>query len=441
MRFVRNTAVEICLAASFAVSCGGVSGEGASGEPVEVVDREGPSFYEDAEPAPNAGSNNEGLPVLDSLLSPDDSGPVSADNIQQADACVITQAEATLVREAVDIILLLDNSGSMADELEAAEQNINLNFASVLATSEVDYRVILISRHRREPRQDSGESSTSVCVSSPLSTQDDCRNASDPAFGERFFHYSTKVESDDSLDILLDTFEPPFDDDHEDRGNNAPEGWSEWLRPGAKKVFLEMTDDNEDMSASDFLESLTQMAPEHFGPDPATLPFVFHSIVGLAEKSDPSAAYQSDEPLQTALCDGGGNNVDNAGEVYQQLSILTNGLRFPLCQFDAYDVVFQQIAQDVVFQTSLACDFPVPSAPEGATLDLDKVAVEFTLPGQATPQRLGQARDFASCAADTFLISDGRLTLCPEACQIIREKPEAKMDVLFTCESQLPPLR
>src|SRR5690606_6338718 len=108
-------------------------------------------------------------------------------------ACVIDQEEAEIVRQPVDIILLLDNSGSMADELEAVEANINVNFASILASRDVDYHMILISRHRQEPRDESEEASTSICVSSPLSGLDSCDDAEQPAFTERFFQYSTKL--------------------------------------------------------------------------------------------------------------------------------------------------------------------------------------------------------------------------------------------------------
>src|SRR5690606_18863721 len=101
------------------------------------------------------------------------------------------------------------------------------------------------------------EASTSVCVSSPLSGLDDCDEAEQPAFTERFFQYSTKLESADSFDVLLDTYAPPFDEsDREEKFDRAPEGWSAWLRPGAKKVFLEMTDDDEDMPIDEFVGSL-----------------------------------------------------------------------------------------------------------------------------------------------------------------------------------------
>jgi hypothetical protein len=381
------------------------------------------------------GTNTTDVNGLDGLVNdPEASGAgVSVD-----DACIISGETAELVTQPVDIILTLDNSGSMADELEAVEANINLNFASILASSGVDYRVILISRHRREQRSESGESSTSICVAAPLSGLSSCSAAPEPVFSERFFQYSTKLESTDSFDVLLDTFAPPFESSgREEKFDHAPLGWSAWLRPGAKKVFLELTDDNAGMPAAEFIQGLMALAPEQFGSDPSAPSFVFHSIVGIAEKTDPTLAYASDEPLQDAICTGNGNKVDNAGLTYQELSRLTGGLRFPLCQFGAYDVVFRRIAEDVVLTSSIACDFVIPPAPSGLALDLANVAIQYQPGGAATPVTFGQAPTAAACQADAFYVAGGRLNLCPDSCSRIRRDPTASVKVLFTCESQL----
>jgi len=358
------------------------------------------------------------------------SGQVNAD-----DACVVNTAEAEFVEQPVDIILMLDNSGSMADELQAVEDNLNVNFASILAGSGVDYRVILLSRHRRDSRDGSEEASTSVCVTTPLSALDDCTAAPEPAFSERFFQYSTKLESADSFDVMLDTYLAPFDD--EDQFDHAPNGWSEWLRPGAKKVFLELTDDNEDMTAAELTRQLTTMAPQHFGSDPANPTFVFHSIIGIAEKTPATDAYLPSEPIQTGICTGNGNQVENAGPTYQELSRLTGGLRFPLCEFDAYDVVFRTIAQDVVQTSTIACDFEIPPPPQGLQLDLANVAIQYDPGDGGTPLQFGQAPSASACQADAFYIANERLNLCPETCAGIRRDPRANVSVLFTCESQI----
>ena len=49
-------------------------------------------------------------------------------------------------RRPVDIIFVIDNSGSMADEIASVRKNIQTDFASIIEDSGVDYRVIMVSR-------------------------------------------------------------------------------------------------------------------------------------------------------------------------------------------------------------------------------------------------------------------------------------------------------
>lgn len=359
----------------------------------------------------------------------------SGDETGDGGACAQAKAEAKLVREPIDIVIVLDNSGSMDEELDSVERNINESFAGILDRSMVDYRVILVSRHRKEERMPAmpGAEDTSVCIEAPLSGLDECPSQN-PVFSARFFHYFTKIESKDSFDVTLDAYEPPFDVEHEDRAGQAPNGWSEWLRPGAKKVFLELTDDDEDTSAADFVEALQTMAPEHFGTDPSAPKLVFHSIIGVAEKNDRTAPYLPSEPITDERCP----SVTSAGRTYQELSILTGGLRFPLCNFDAYDVVFRRISEDVVTRTQIACDFDIPPPPPGKDLERDKVAVNYVPGSGAGALELLQASTPVDCGPDAFYIEDQRrIVLCPEACAIVQADEAARVDVLFTCESTI----
>jgi hypothetical protein len=352
--------------------------------------------------------------------------------------CATDAAEATLIQEPVDIILVLDNSGSMADELQAVEDNINVNFAAILDASMVDYRVILISRFRKDVRAESGESSTSVCISAPLSGLAVCPSPANPAtvpapiFGERFFQYNEKIESTDSFDWILQGYNRA-----DMRTGLTQLGWSEWLRPGAKKVFLEVTDDNEDMAVDTFLTQLTTLAPQHFGPAPAAATFVFHSICGVGEKAVPTDAYLPEEPIEPLRCTGNGNDVTTSGETYQDLSKRTGGLRFPICQFTGYDVVFQRIAEDVITKRQVACDFDIPPPPAGRELDLEKVAVNYTKGDGTGSEQFGQAATPAACQDNAFYIENNRIWVCPQACARIQSDPNAAVDVLFTCESQI----
>jgi hypothetical protein len=352
--------------------------------------------------------------------------------------CGTASAKAMLESEPVDIIMIVDNSGSMKEELTSVENNINDNFATILKNSGIDYRLIALSRHR-------DDNNTSLCVRAPLSTLPSCPAAA-PGISDRFFQFNNKIESDDSLDRILDTYIQPFggtclsmcdngetsEDDGDDNSGSTKIGWSEWLRPGAKKVFLEITDDNDDMPPATFVSELTKLSPD-FGT-PAAPKFIFHSIVGVVGKMPATDAYLPNEPIQTMRCE----NVSTAGETYQQLSILTGGLRFPICQFAAYDVVFNRIAKDVITTTQLTCDFAIPAPPAGRQLETDKIAVSYKSGGMLV-QDFGQVGNASECRPDAFFIENGRVVLCPEVCQTISKDPQGSVDVLFTCNSTIIP--
>lgn len=399
-----------------------------------------PSSEGDAAPVvaapPVNGSPGVNDPGVAGLV---DEGETPFVPVDEGEACAVERADTVQFKEPVDIIVVVDNSASMEEELSSMELNVNQNFAAILEESQLDYRMIVLTLHRRFPRTGFGQSATMLCVTEPLSSLDDCTAAPEPVFSDHFFQYSTRIDSEDSFDVLLDTFEPPFDDeDREDEFDNAPLGWSEWLRPGIKKVFLELTDDDEDMASGDFVRALSELAPEHFGADPATPSFVFHSIVGIAPKAVPTEPYQPSEAIEIGTCTKGSLALPNSGETYQELSRLTGGLRFPICVPAAYDVVFREIAGKVIAQSDLACDFPVPEAPAGRTLDLDRVsvAIEHEVTGADTTL-LGQARLASDCAGDAFFIDGGRIQLCPDVCSAVRGEEGARVDVLFGCESSI----
>ncbi len=347
--------------------------------------------------------------------------------------CGTASADAELHSEPVDIIMVIDNSGSMQEEIDAVESNINTSFGNILTTAGVDYRLIAISRH------DDGSVETSLCVTQPLSSLATCPAAA-PGISERFFQFNTKIESDDSLDKIIDAYSAPFgeclslcsngdatDSDADDNSKNTEIGWSEWLRPGAKKVFLVFTDATDDLTSAAFVQALTALSPDFGTPEAPN--FIFHSIVGVAEKG--GAAYLPDEPVVVEDCSTADANVS-----MQELSIMTGGLRFPICSTASYDVVFNEIANDVVVKAELACDFAIPLAPDGREIERDKVAVSYSSAG-AVVSDYGQAATSADCQADAFYIENDRVYLCPEACDTIKLDPMASVDVLFTCESTI----
>lgn len=406
---------------AFALAPGqGCAAGGASGEPLF---EDLPAPPEALQPQASVTATEQAAPALPGpplLLE----GTEAPDSSADESSCVTARAAVELVREPVDIIIALDNSGSMDDEARAVEANINVSFAAILEESRVDYRVILVSEHRERSAQD-----TAVCITSPLSTLSACP-AAQPGPGERFFHYSVSIGSSNSFNVLLESFHGEREDDF----GLAPLGWSQWLRPGAKKVFLELSDDDANDTATEFVASLTELAPDDFGPAPNELRFVWHSIVGLAERAVPTEPHAPVDPIEEEECDG---DVFNAGRTYQELSRLTGGLRFPICQFDGYSAVFRRIAEDVAEGRGVACNFAIPEPPSGRAIDLDTVAVSYQPGGGGEPRQLGRVSDAAVCGADGFLVDATGVRLCPEACGVIESDDSAVVDVLFTCQDTL----
>ena len=83
-------------------------------------------------------------------------------------ACGDVRAQATLAKSPVDVIFVVDNSGSMTLEIQSVEKNINQSFAAIIAASGLDYRVILISNHG------SASADQSICISAPLASNASC---------------------------------------------------------------------------------------------------------------------------------------------------------------------------------------------------------------------------------------------------------------------------
>lgn len=342
------------------------------------------------------------------------------------DSCATQQATADVERQPVDIIVVIDNSGSMQDEIDAVEKNINVNFTNILQASGVDYRVILLSRHEKQGRQ------TSICVTAPLSANTACPPTPDrPAFSERFYQYSLKVDSLNSLVLLVDTIDATAKDEF----GLGPMGWGAWLRPTASKVILEITDDDStEMTAADFIAQITAKSAQ-FG-SAATPTFVFHSIIGIGEKAQATEPWLPGEDVQTSLCTGNSDTVENHGPVYQELSKTTRGLRFPLCQFTAFDTVFETIAKDVASKAAIACEFAIPAPPAGQDLDLSKVAVSYAPDSVTPPKTFGQTMTQADCVPDAFYTdaASNKILLCPDTCAAAQRGANPKIDVLFTCE-------
>ncbi len=359
-------------------------------------------------------------------------------------ACGTQSAAAQVTIKPVDIVIVIDNSGSMALEIAGVESNINKNFADILAASGLDYRVILVSAFGKN-------SIYKVCIEAPLGgippggcLEPPAQPVNNPG---RFYHYSTPISSVDAACRALST----FDGAEPDLYGFAPLGWRSWLRADSLKVFLVITDDQMACSYGDknyidsnmgpdavlaataFDAAILARSPLHFGTAEARN-YRWYSIVGMGFNVPPSTPYTPKDPLIAAKCP----SAVTGGLGYQALSNVTGGWRFPLCDTSQYDQVFDGIAQNVVEGAKIACDFVIPAAPEGKALDEDSVVVHVTPMGEMNPEIYEQVPGLEMCAPMAFYVADGKVILCPEACAALQNDKAAEIEVEFTCEPLIP---
>lgn len=333
-----------------------------------------------------------------------------------------------------DIIVLMDTSCSMQEEIDALERNLDVNFAQIIGQSGLDYRVILIARF--------GPETHAVCIAEPLSGLKTCtKSGTCPTFGPRFFHYDVPVENHDSLYRIITTYSDP------DSCGLAPSGWSAWLRPESVKHFIEITDGDpatgdptklNSMDAAAFDQKLLALSPAQFGVA-ADRKYIWHTIGGLKENSPADAPWLPTDPLVQGLCTGNGGNVKGPGIEYQKLSQWTGGYRFPLCEYQSFDTMFQAIAEQVILHSEMSCTFEVASTSIPADSSMENTTLELIPTNGGPVQSLTHVSGPSACAGASFYTVGSKIYLCPDACQLWRDDPNALVDVLFTCSSKVQP--
>ena len=420
---------------------GDPSGDG-DGDPSGDGDGD-PSGDGDGDPSGDGDGDGDGDPntcgngVVDPGEDCDD--PVAILNGECTDACKFppspcgTQAyEATLELSPVDIIVAIDNSGSMGNEIVGVQNNINVNFAQIIEDAGLDYRVIMVTRHGR------ADPDESVCIEAPLSgiPQGGCANppaapVNNPPF---FFHYNVEVGSHNAWCKLLDGYT--------DADLLGQQGWGQWLREDALKSFIVLSDDgvtctgfddNDNVndgtsSAASFDAALLGLDPVMFGTADARR-YNFFSIVGMAYNNPPTDPYLPADPVITGQCP----TAADPGTGHQALSVLTSGLRFPLCDTTSYDVVFQGIAESVIAGSPVSCELPLPIAPDDQLVNLASLVVEYTPGGMGAPIVLTKVPDLQSCAPNSFYIEGETIYLCPETCDLVQGDFDAEIDMEYLC--------
>jgi hypothetical protein len=444
----------VAVLSTLAVACG--DDDGGDGDGTTEVDGGGTP---DAPPAPD--SDGDGISDADELaqgtdpndadsdddgaddgveamvgsdpLLPDTDGDglndgdeilIGSDPTTPDTGCAEVVGEASLVKKPVDIIIAIDNSSSMGEEIAGVTANISNNFAQKLADEEIDYRIILLSAHG-DPTVDPASSciDRQICITAPLSGTTCSPVPAAPVFTSDFYQYSLCIDSEDSFSKIINSYNTT------DSLNLIPGGWSTLLRADAQVVFLVFTDDQTAMTSNQFLNGLNGLNATKFGTAAAPS-FVFHSVIGIQAKADPTQPYLASEPVVGVKC----SSASDDGPAYEDLSRRTGGLRLPVCNTNAYDSLFQNVASSVIQGSQLGCTFAAPAAPAGEEIDLDKTVVLYRPGGTGAAQTLSRVTTAGDCVASGYYVDGTNVTLCPATCTTVQADATPSIEVHVGCK-------
>jgi hypothetical protein len=322
-------------------------------------------------------------------------------------SAVEQQAERTVGGKA-DIIWVLDGSPSMVNEALAVQSHLN-DFAQYIVGTGIDARVVVIGACAAGAPQPIERDVAllvhfcGVSVAAPLGSGQTCPNDSNPPPNGNFLHVLRAVGSYNALERLQATYAE----------------WQAMIRPDSTKTFVVVTDDRADVSptAAEFTAFWNQQWSGSL--------WRFSGIFCV--------------PGQDST------GCTNVGPTYADLVAQTGGVQTNLPNAD-WSLVFRQLGDAVVADAKpVDCEWVIPPPPDGQQLDPALVNVQFT-PGTGSPQKIYAVPDQASCT-DQFLgwyydnpVAPQRVVACPQTCPTLQADTSAKIQVLFGCAQEKPPI-
>ena len=313
--------------------------------------------------------------------------PVCGNGTCQA-SCAGDQIAADFVTMPSDIIWVVDQSGSMNQETQYVQAQIN-SFASLIAASNIDYRVTMIA---------TTANSNAICVPAPLSNGS-CGN------NTNFRLVNQRIGSHDGPSRLLSRYS----------------SYSDFLRLDSQKHIIFVTDDESSMTANDFRTQLAALQPQGM--------FANYKVHGIY-------AYGNG----TTGCTGAFGTGAAEGAIYTDLITTSGGTRGVICNND-WTQVFNDITAAVIAGSQVSCELNVPSPAQG-TLDPNQVNVKYQAGGQPPGITLPQVPTANDCTGSGGWYYDNpsaptKITLCPATCSEVQADANANVSVELGCATQI----
>lgn len=330
----------------------------------------------------------------------------SSSGIEPDASCASVSSEAQAQLQPADILIAVDTSGSMDEEIAQVQQNLN-KFAQIITASGIDVHVIMIA-------------DASMCIPAPLGSGS-CNGADEKLPSYR--HVVHTVNSTDGLQIILSTYSE----------------WQAMLRPNATKTIAIVSDDDSDMGATDFMNQLVALDPTFVGfkfdaivsfETPDTCAFCFLNCAGCANSCCNKALLC--EPISAA-----------EGKVYKQLVQQTGGVIGNLC-IQNFDPVFQDMAKAVVTDAKISCEYTIPTPPDGQTIDPTLINVVHTSGGGTKTTIFNVPNGEVGCGVTGGWYFDDpvkptKIIVCNNTCTALQSDMGGKVEVLFGCATEVKP--
>jgi len=310
------------------------------------------------------------------------------------DECAEVSDEAMVGNQPADILVVVDNSGSMSAEAGFVQSNLNI-FSSQIFLANIDAHVALISADNSD---DAG-----ICLASPLGSGACPDDTNLPGY----LRINDGVGSNNALQKILDHYDE----------------WSAIFRATASKHVIVVTDDDSDLGANAFDAAFRAL-------DPSLEDYVFHAI---ASPEDPIIACVA----MTTCCPAFLPFSADISQEYIDLANLRGGIFGNLCEQN-FGPIFDQVSTAVVSGASLACEYDIPPSPDGEDFDPDEVNVEFD-DGAGGTLNIGRVDSVAECAGvtDGWYYDDPdmptRILVCPQTCTKIQGFNMASISIKFGC--------
>lgn len=403
-------------------------------------------------------------PEMDAAIEPgmdaqtiEDAGPLPDRGPLPADAaCATATASAAVEKLPVDIIWVVDNSSSMEPAIEQVQAGLN-DFAALIGSRDLDYRVIMLSLRGRGATTIGGKARYQVCIPPPLANAD-CGD------GSRFFHVPVDIRSTQPLEQFLGTLGQTAQYEEGDDLGSAP--WAHLLRPEATKTIVVVSDDNARMvvrSGSGYEPGPNQ---GHDGDPVATADWfetwpggrnlfngthtntralpegVLHSRWGgLFDGYVFSALYGwGSETDDTVRCTfPGGKSPAASGRTYTELVRRTGGVRAKICDgAAAWGPFFDDVATAVEEASRIDCNIAIPAPPDGSEFHRSRINV--LVDAGEGEERLGKVSESGACDERGGWHYDDEedpssVVLCPATCERLQAAPgeTRRVDVQFGC--------